>query len=120
MAEKMNYDTSPVRDLTFRKGQTFREVWKLRQPDNTYLDLTGVDIRMQIKKKSTDITFLKQLTIGDGFTLQAGNTELAIDTEMLIQEGKWVYDVRVIYPDGLVDFFCKGQLNINDAVTETP
>jgi hypothetical protein len=121
MAVANNYDKAPVRDLTFRKGQTMREKWKFKNPTtNEYLNLaaTNVTIVMQIRETPASNGILKELKVGNGFTLNDDDTAIDVNWNVKIKAGKWVYDIRAVFSDDYTDFLAKGKFEVIDAVTE--
>jgi hypothetical protein len=82
---------------------------------NTPLDLSGVEIEMQIKKSPT-ATALKSLTIGEGLNVTGNN--VSIDTIADIPKGSYVWDMQFSYPSGRVVTYLKGVVNVTEDVTK--
>lgn len=113
-----------IHKIDAEKGATFSRsfTWKI---DSNVVNLTGYSARMKVRdpKRAPSVNQIISLTsaTGGGITLggSAGTITLTIAATIMdnIVAGKYVYDLELEAPDGVVTRLLKGQFNIFDEVT---
>lgn len=84
--------------------------------------LTGATARMQVRKTASSPTALLELTTANGglvIDAPAGMiTVNATDSQTgAIADGKYVYDIEVVWPDGKVERVLMGSFTVRGEVT---
>jgi hypothetical protein len=116
--------TGPIPDtpIYFVQGDTWTQGITWTNSDNTPVDLTGADVRMQLRRNygGNDV-IIQMSTPSDGITLDAPNgqiniTATAAKTELLtVTTGR--YDVRVKFPNGVVRTLQAGPFTVQPETT---
>jgi hypothetical protein len=103
------------------QGETFQTVvtWEI---DETPVDITGYSARMQLRKRHASTDAAISLTDGDGLELggAAGTVAVTIaaDLTSAIAHGKYVYDIELESPSGVVKRLLKGTIDLSPEVTK--
>lgn len=108
-------------NIVIEQGTTFNPVFTYSDENNTPIDLTGYDARMQIRSSKTASTTIDDLTVGDGITLggAAGTITLLIsDTDTAAFTFKnAVYDLELISGSGVVTRLLEGSVTLKTETT---
>ena len=103
------------------KGDTFDglQFTILNTDGLTPIDLTGVLIKSQFRRKAKKGILVKEVIIGDGITVtDAINGVFKIDSFILDwAESTYYYDVEFTFTDGTVVTYIEGSLLIEQDVT---
>tara|TARA_R110000796_G_scaffold24642_1_gene69965 strand:+ start:801 stop:1157 length:357 start_codon:yes stop_codon:yes gene_type:complete len=87
---------------------------------DTPIDLTGVLIKMQLKRGVSSTTAIKTFEVGAGITLtDAVNGVFELDAFLLtINQGTYVYDIQLTFTDGTVDTYLRGSFKVIQDITQ--
>tara|TARA_R110000744_G_scaffold102758_3_gene197404 strand:- start:3122 stop:3478 length:357 start_codon:yes stop_codon:yes gene_type:complete len=87
---------------------------------DTAIDLTGVLIKMQLKKGVASTSSVKTFEVGSGITLtDAVNGIFELDAFLLtIDAGSYVYDMQLTFPDGVVSTYIKGCFKVIQDISQ--
>lgn len=113
-------DTTPIYDLgTIKRTATFKELpITIKDGNGNPQNISGYQFKMQFK---TQLNGASALTLqnGSGITItNAGGGEFSIDDFIVtLAPAKYVYDLKVTYPDTTVEFLFKGTLIVENNVT---
>ena len=111
-------------NLTVYQGATFKKEFQwTTTADKIPVDITGLHIRMQIREKLKDVTFVIELTTENSRIIISNPTEgrfyLILSAELtsvlLIKHG--VYDIEVMFSDGFVERIIEGSVSVSPQVT---
>ena len=107
--------------FTHIKGDTFDEVAFQLKINNTVVNLTGANIKMQLRKCYSDTTPALSLTSvsSAGITITSPTTgEFKINTQIIdIEVYNYVYDIQITLASGVVKTYVQGGFNITNEVT---
>lgn len=106
-------------DLTIEQGATFQHTLTLSN-GGTAINLTGYDVRMQIRERVSASTTIADLTIGAGISVVAASGQItltisAADTAEMIFDTAY-YDLE-IESAGVVTRIVEGEVTLNPEVT---
>jgi invasion protein IalB len=113
-------------NIAIRQGQTWTLDVTYLDPGGVPIDLTGFDIRMQIRTSYADysggVAPLADLTIGDGVTVVSaagGNFQLTIApaATAALPIGAWYYDCEIESSGGEVTVLSYGRAVVAGEVT---
>lgn len=104
-------------NLFVDQGTDFMSTINLEGGTGSSFDLTDYTIRAQMRKtytssRSTD--FVANITDP---TLGIAQIELSAEQTSYLKAGRYVYDVEVISPDGVVYRVVEGQIEVSPRVT---
>lgn len=103
------------------RGDTFDGVrfTLINKSDNTPINLTNTAIRVQFRFEKEKGKVLKNLTIGDGITVEdAVNGIFKIDSFIIdFDAGHYKYDVQVTFENGVIKSYIRGYMNVIQDVT---
>lgn len=108
--------------LKFYQGDTYQHRLTWNDSDSVPINLTGYTCRMQVRQSvaAEDVVFESSDAEGD-ITLGglAGTIDLLIPTEKtsLLVLSRYVYDLELTAPDGIVTTLVYGTLNVTAEVT---
>ena len=108
-------------NFTHIKGDTFEAVNFAVKVNTVAMDLTGAIIRMQLRRKASDLTYALALTSIDnaGITINdAVGGLFKINKQIInIEPCSYVYDIEIKLADGTVKTYVKGNFIIQSEVT---
>ena len=113
-------------NLAIDQGATWRLEVTYLDPDDTPIDLTGFDVRMQVRRAYADNDGTAEpfvdLTIGDGVTVTdaAGGEFLLTIPKALtttLPPGNWLYDLEIESSGGEVTRLMYGRALVRAEVT---
>lgn len=116
-------------NIAINQGATWQIEVTYLDPDGDPVNLTGFDVRMQVRRAYADQddvdSPLVDLTIGDGVTVTdatGGVFRLTIDktTTEALPPGSWLYDVEIESAGGEVTRLFYGRALVRAEVTRTP
>jgi hypothetical protein len=87
---------------------------------NAPIDLSGADIKMQIKNKPDDATAVKELNLTNGISVGGDdNNVITIDSEgdLDVRPNDYVYDLQVTYSGGRVVTYLRGSFSVVKDIT---
>lgn len=108
------------------QGETWSMLLRLKNPADgdtpaTPMDLTGFDVRMQVRESVTSPAPLLSLTLGNGITVDgpAGEITLKVSDE---ETASWawrygLYGLEIESPGGDTTALLKGEVEVNAEVT---
>lgn len=100
------------------RGNTFDELTVQIKENGVAVDLTGCNVRMQIKDEANNNISLKILTEVDGIDiLPAGNLSIK-KFRIDFKSGKHVYDLVVKFPTGDVVTYFEGKFPVKQNVSD--
>lgn len=103
------------------KGDTFDEVTFQLKINNVAVNLTGAVIKMQLRKKYSDIVAALSLTSASsvGITItNAATGEFKINQQIIdIEVYNYVYDIQITFSSGIVKTYVQGGFNVEPEVT---
>lgn len=108
------------------QGESWSLLLRLKNPATdddppTPLDLTGYDVRMQVRESITSPSPLLSLTIGSGITVDAAEGEIRLavaDTVTAAWAWRYgVYDLEIESPGGDTTRLLKGEVEVSAEVT---
>ena len=120
--------TPAVRNLVIEQGQSVEVPFAVTR-NNLALDLTGYDLRLQVRRTYADTSTLVNCTLANGklvwLTQNQGTFKLVLvptDTASIrFKAGEdsidGVYDLELVSPNATVYKACKGSFTINREVT---
>lgn len=101
------------------RGNTFEQMpFELLQ-NNVPIDLTGAEIKMQLRKECNGVVYL-ELDQDNGITItDAVNGRFQIDEQIInIAAGNYKYDIRITFGDGTVKTWIKGDFLVICNITQ--
>lgn len=110
-------------DIKIRPGITSVLSFVYTDEDDLVIDLTGVDLRLQVRecRPDSDSVVDWSITTGHIVLTDAINGEFELQLSATDTEGysfeHGVYDLEVEYPSGVVDFLMEGRVLVIDMVT---
>lgn len=116
----MTCDQLPIYDFKILQGETFNRVTTWLDANNTPIDLTGWEARMQLRRTIASPTIEFSLTTDNGrLSLGGVNGTVtmaisAIDTATL--SGRYFYDLELVNGAQVVRYL-QGKIDINPEVT---
>ena len=115
-------------NIAINQGATWQIEVEYLDPDGDPVDLTGYEIRMQVRSTYADQdgsnTPLVDLSIGSGVTVTSavgGTFRLTIDRDdsVALPPGNWVYDMEIESAGGQVTRLFYGRALVRPEVTRT-
>jgi len=114
-------------NITIQQGATFSLPLTWVDPDGDPIDLTGYDLRMQVRRNVADLEPgdpLVDLTIGEGITVTSAvggafTLRIAPTTTAILPIGPWVYDVEAESSGGDVTRLLEGRATVSGEVTRS-
>ena len=111
-------------DLTIYQGSTFEKSFQYKTGDPpTPVDITGVELRMQVRLKTSSTDVLIELTTDNNrITIDdaaEGKFSFLITDEdtALLDFKRGVYDLEIVWPNGKVNKLLKGAVELEKEVT---
>ena len=110
------------KDLRDRiKNDTFSSVKFTIQDGNAVaIDLTGVAIAIKFRYRCKTGSVVKTLSIGSGITLTtplSGIFHIDEYTPIVMEVGKYYYDVEITFTDGTIKTYVWGTFNVLQDIT---
>ncbi len=109
-----------ILDITIEQGATFSRTINYTDSEGEPIDLTGCTIAAQIRQSfSSSTAYAFTMTLTDAaegeftWVMSATNTALINATA----KAKWVYDVEITYPSGIVERILQGSCDVSQQVT---
>jgi hypothetical protein len=108
-------------DDTIQQGATFRRVLAFKQPDLTYVDLTGYTARGQVRScyGATSVVASYTCTVAENLT--AGRWEVTVEltdvATAMLMPGRAVYDLELVSGGGEVTRVLEGFVEVTPEVT---
>jgi hypothetical protein len=101
-------------NFTTKRGDTFKQTDFQINVNDVALNLTGADVKMQLRKEPGGVVALEvPITIFD-----AVNGEFCIDEQIIdIQACSYRYDIQITQASGEVDTWISGLFTITDDIT---
>lgn len=101
-------------NFTTKRGDTFKQTDFQINVNEAPLNLTGGDVKMQLRKEAGGVVALEvQITIFD-----ATNGEFCIDEQIIdIQACTYKYDIQITQDSGEVDTWISGLFTVTDDIT---
>ena len=111
-------DQRPGRyNIKLWKGNTWQNVFKLFK-DMLPINLSGAEVRIQLRRKPTSPTAEITLTETDGITVGgANNNEITVSRRVNIAAGLYYWDLLVI-DSGVYRTYLWGKFEISEEITE--
>lgn len=108
-------------DMVIAQGETWERRFTYLK-DDAAVDLTGAEIRMQVRKGAASESVLAQYSLGDGFSIDSpleGKFSLLISaTETSAMDFPWgVYDIEIEFPNVKVVKLLYGSIKVRQEVT---
>lgn len=111
-------------DLEIYQGSTFRKgfQWKIQSTDLP-MDLTGCQIKMQIKESACSNTAIIECSTANGGAVFESEidakwyVEILPEDTMLLSPIRYAYDMDVIFPSGDVYTIARGTIKVIAQVT---
>lgn len=106
----------------FRQDADFRFVYTLKNPDGSLINVTGWDVRMQMRAAVNDTPVLDELTTANGKIILGGvaGTITLVYPKATIAALTWtdaVYDIRETPPGGDTVYRFAGPIKVKKMVT---
>jgi hypothetical protein len=108
-----------VYNITAEQGSTFILSFDIKT-DGTAWNLTGYSARMQVRTSvSSSATLLNLVSPTDITLTSAGLVTVTVSatTMATVAAGKWVYDLELVSPTGIVEKPLKGSFIVQAEVT---
>lgn len=102
-------------DIIVKAGDSIFEPIVLRDSFGNIENLTGSVFKLQVK--DVDGNLITSFEMGNGFTLQNGNTELLMQKNGTLPVGEYQYDLERTYPNGIVKTQMAGRFIVENQVT---
>jgi len=108
------------------QGESWSMLLRLKNPATeddpaTPIDLTGYDVRMQVRESITSPTPLLTLELGDGITVDASEGEILLtvaDDVTAVWAWRYgVYDLEIESPGGETTRLLRGEVEVSAEVT---
>ena len=101
-------------NFTTKRGDTFKQTDFQINVNESPLNLTGGDVKMQLRKEAGGVVALEvPITIFD-----ATNGEFCIDEQIIdIQACTYKYDIQITQDSGEVDTWISGLFTVTDDIT---
>lgn len=100
------------------RNDTLPIVFEIKVGD-TPVDLSGADVRMQVRPSAGSPTLLVNLSEGSGITVQgANNNQINIRSVITIAAGEYYYDLQALFADGTVKTYVTGVFTVYEDVTK--
>ena len=103
-------------NLAIYKGDTFVFQFQLLTPESEVVDLTGVEVKAQIRATEDSGSVVAEFDAShddDGGTVTLALTPL--QTTAIVANGKW--DVQLTFPDTTVKTYLRGDVVLTKEVT---
>ncbi len=108
------YNVEPAEiDLEFIKGDSIDLSFSVKK-NNSSFDMTGMDVKMQIRDTTIDSALIKTLEIGNGITVSTDT--ILIASEGFVESGRYLYDLQVEV-DSKIYTIMQGNLIVNQETT---
>lgn len=107
-------------NFTHLRGDTFDEVAFQINVDNVALNLTGFVITMQLRTECGGVVALNLTSVSSaGITItNAAQGQFKINKQIIdIDEGLYLYDIQLKYPNNDVKTYISGEFLINCDIT---
>lgn len=102
------------------KGDTYAGVQFEIKVNDVILDLSDYEIKMQIKKKPTDIDALLTLEIGGGLELVTDGTDGMFKInpfDVTLDAGVYLYDIQFTSIDNIIKTYISGLFEVIQDIT---
>lgn len=109
-----------ILNLQALRNTTFDEVNFQISINDTFVNLTGCVIKMQVKKDACSSPLLSLTSVdSEGITItNASAGEFKINEQIItLPACDYEYDIQITFADGRVDYFVKGLFQVTKTIT---
>jgi hypothetical protein len=105
------------KNLTLYQGDNFQLLFRLKDDDGVYLDLTGCTPKSQVKDSVGGTLIVEFVADLADQTTTPGGVLLSLDHTAATGVANGVWDFQVTYPDGSVYTYLYGTVTVTGEVT---